>query len=82
MSGYQPEYTLEEELAILKFIIEKEAYHILRGTTIWIEMEEAQITNNRTWQSLKEHFRKQMSNRLFVTGHELDFDDVVKIDQG
>lgn len=64
MSGYRLPYSRQEEVDILKFIIENDAYYRLRGRAIWQEMEKAGVGKQRTHQSLKEHFRKFMANRL------------------
>lgn len=66
MSGYRKPYTKEEEEAILKFIVEKEGYTSLRGCHFWETMEAAKVTE-RTWQSMKEHFRKFMVANLNST---------------
>lgn len=57
-------YSRVEEIEILKYIIEHKAYHCLRGIAIWKKMEAACIGNYRTYQSMKEHFRKYMIHRL------------------
>ena len=52
-------YSRKEKEKILKFIISVKGYSRLRGNKFWQEM--AQKTKSpRPWQSLKEHFRKQI----------------------
>lgn len=63
MSGYRKPYTKEEELAILKYIVANKGYTLLRGREFWQNMEAATVTD-RTWQSMKEHFRKVMVGNL------------------
>lgn len=69
MSGYKRPYEIEEEYAILKFIVANKAYLALRGTDIWKKLEEDKITD-RTWQSMKEHFRMTMIDKLNSTNYK------------
>ncbi|KAB0796061.1 hypothetical protein PPYR_10122 [Photinus pyralis] len=63
MSGYRPRYTTDEEIQMLRFIIQSEGYWQLRGKSFWQRMER-EIMTGRTWQSLKEHFRKVVVHDL------------------
>lgn len=83
MSGYRPPYTRQEEVNILKYIIENDAYYRLRGRALWQEMEEAGVGKDRTHHSLKEHFRKAMAPRLNKKYYGvIDDKDLFKIKQG
>ncbi|GLH14769.1 Protein of unknown function [Gryllus bimaculatus] len=52
-------YTYDEELTIIEYISEKKVYKQVGGVAMWQCME-TEIKTNRTWQSLKEHFRKKI----------------------
>ncbi|KAJ9575973.1 hypothetical protein L9F63_007162, partial [Diploptera punctata] len=57
--GRRP-YGESERRKIIEFIIKKNAYNQLTGNIFWQMMEANQICPGRTWQSLKEHFRKKV----------------------
>lgn len=83
MSGYRPPYTLQEEEEILKFIIRNKCYLRLRGRAVWQEMEKEGVGNERTYQSLKEHFRMYMAKRLNSSHYVLiDANELMKIKRG
>lgn len=64
MSGYRLPYTTEEDELILKTIVETQGYYRLRGVEFWIDFENCGITK-RTWQSLKERFKKEIMPNIF-----------------
>lgn len=82
MAGYRFPYTHNEELDILKYIIDNEAYSRLRGNMLWQEMEAAGVGKQRTKQSLKEHFRKVIANRLSRVYYELSELELMRIRLG
>lgn len=54
-----------EQTEILKYIIHKKAYHRIKGRELWKEMEKDGICGGaRTWQSMKENFRKQIMPQI------------------
>ena len=54
---------------MVDFLVEKRAYSMLRGNTIWQQMEEmGTCGGRRTWQSMKEHFKKQLITRIHTFG--------------
>ncbi|XP_045120853.1 uncharacterized protein LOC123510107 isoform X2 [Portunus trituberculatus] len=57
-------YTHWEELKTLEYIKESCSYHKLKGVAFWKKMEAKNIVPERTWQSLKEHFRRQIMPKL------------------
>lgn len=63
MAGYRVAYTKKEEESMLLYIIDQKAYYFLRGVTFWKLMAQQEFTN-RTYQSLKEHFRKVIAVKL------------------
>ncbi|KAH7639794.1 hypothetical protein HUG17_3827 [Dermatophagoides farinae] len=46
-----------EDQEILNYIIQTGGYNEIKGRSLWIDMDNANICK-RTWQSMKEHFRK------------------------
>ncbi|KAK5637977.1 hypothetical protein RI129_012272 [Pyrocoelia pectoralis] len=81
MSGYKRPYTLKEEKEILKFIIAHSGFYQLRGRQFWVTMEES-FGKGRTWQSLKEHFRKHMFSKVSNPLYELEKEQIEKIIDG
>ena len=60
-------YTQREKEQILCYIVKKRAYNLLKGNEFWIRAA-ARLNLGRTWQSLKEHFRKQIYPALGSLG--------------
>lgn len=83
MAGYRPVYTHKEDVAIIQYIIQEKGYYNLRGNAFWKKMEEARVTQQRTYQSLKEHFRKKIINKLHKAYfREIDEEELQKIKRG
>ena len=62
-------YSKSEQKEIVQFLVEKRAYSLLRGNTIWQQMQEGGACGGRrTWQSMKEHFKKQLITRIHTFG--------------
>ena len=57
-------YTKEEDLVILKFIEANQLFKDMKGKKGWHDIEEKIILEGRTWQSMKERFRKVMMKRI------------------
>ena len=57
-------YCKNEQQEILDWIVENEAFKGLKGNEIWKKMEEENVGRGRSWQSLKEHFRKTLIGQL------------------
>merc|ERR1719319_881391 len=58
-------YSKKEQLEMLQFIFKRKAYKLLKGNVIWQRMEENYVCEGRrTWQSMKEHFRKQVMPKI------------------
>ena len=57
-------YSREEDLNILKFIAENKRFDDVRGNEVWQVMEERKVVKGRSWQSMKERFRKVISGRI------------------
>ena len=63
--GREP-YSDRERRSIIKDIIEQKAYNRLRGVEYWkdCEIKKRACKGERTWQSMKEHFRKKVCINL------------------
>merc|ERR1711874_792123 len=57
-------YTAEEDAMIVRYIVETDGYGDVGGNLYWQRMEEGQIVSGRSWQGLKERFRKSIVNRI------------------
>lgn len=53
-------YTRQEVESIIKYIVKKRGYDRLKGVAFWKEMESREVCPKRTWQSMKEHFRRKI----------------------
>ena len=51
-------YSKQEDLKIVNFIFENKRFADVKGNELWKLMEEREVVEGRTWQSLKERFRK------------------------
>ncbi|XP_066973721.1 serine-rich adhesin for platelets-like isoform X2 [Macrobrachium rosenbergii] len=60
------DYDHREKRAILNYIIDNKKYHEVKGRSMWIEMERAKVCPGRTWESMKEHFRKNIIHNLHI----------------
>ncbi|CAG2056371.1 unnamed protein product [Timema podura] len=52
-------YSRQEDVSILEYITQHQAYAHIGGVMLWRQMEE-NMGSTRTWQSLKEHFLKKV----------------------
>jgi len=57
-------YTIEEDKKILKYITDNNRYNDTGGRAMWEVMEERQICGTRTYQSMKERFRKRILKNI------------------
>ena len=57
-------YSLQEENAILDFIISSNRFSEVKGNTLWLMMESSNVVANRSAQSLKERFRRHIAPNL------------------
>ena len=57
-------YCKKEQQEIVNWIVEYSAYRLLKGNLVWQRMEEARIGRGRSWQSLKEHFKKVLIGQI------------------
>ena len=61
-------YTRKEEESILMDIVEYQAYNMLKGNQYWIDCERRAVAckGRRTWQSMKERFRKKVKLHFMI----------------
>ena len=57
-------YTKAEDLKVLNFIAENRRFEDVRGNEVWQVIEERRVLEGRSWQSMKERFRKVMLKRI------------------
>ena len=57
-------YSRSDDEAILKHILKNEDYSRVGGRQLWVEMEQLEVVGGRSWQSLKEHFRKVIMRNI------------------
>lgn len=58
-------YTRQDQQAILDFIRKEKRYSSVKGRQLWVQMEAAEVCGgHRSWQSMKEHFRKQIMPQI------------------
>ncbi|KAF7279989.1 uncharacterized protein LOC143201755 [Rhynchophorus ferrugineus] len=60
MSGYRPSYTISEDKRILRYILDGDYIPQVMGNSLWKQMENDNICPERTWQSLKNRFRRHI----------------------
>lgn len=78
MSGYRPVYTVEEDNTILKMIVDTEAFYCLTSKNFWVDLHNSGYFN-RTWQSLKERFEKQILPNIMSSDYTLSLMDKRRI---
>ena len=57
-------YTEAEDHKLLQFIIKQERYKSAGGVKVWKLMERRNVLPDRSWQSMKERYRKVLSRKL------------------
>ena len=57
-------YTRAEDLAILGFIADNKRFGDVGGVEMWKLMEEREVVVSRSWQSMKERFRKKILTNI------------------
>ena len=57
-------YTMAEEIKILNFIVTKRRFSEVNGNSLWQLMETKKVVENRSWQSMKERFRRHIGPNL------------------
>ena len=67
LRGFRPGakyYIEEEDRVIMEFIVNNGHEEVVGGNHVWKLMMERNFLEGRTWQSMKERFRKNILNRL------------------
>ena len=75
-------YCKKEQLEIVEWIVRYTAFKLLRGKLVWQRMEEVGVGRGRSWQSLKEHFRKVVINQIHTFGLTRKLMDQFKVGSG
>ena len=57
-------YSKDEDMKIIQFIIDNKRFDDVKGNELWKVLEERNVLKGRTWQSMKERFRKVIVNKL------------------
>ncbi|GAB6021545.1 Telomeric repeat-binding factor 2-interacting protein 1 [Chamberlinius hualienensis] len=57
-------YSYNEQMTMLKYICKNKLQSEIGGNQIWKRMEEKNLLRERSWQSMKEHFRKKVLPQL------------------
>ncbi|KAF2365159.1 Rap1 Myb domain [Trinorchestia longiramus] len=72
-------YSHEDRMAIVRFILDNHLSSEVNGRQMWEEMACAKVCHDkRSWQSLKEHFRKQIVHN-FLESMDIPFPDKLKL---
>ena len=67
--SYRIPYSKKQEQEIVNFLVKHSAYKMIKGNSIWQRMEETGVCKgDRTWQSMKEHFRKKIIHVIHSFG--------------
>lgn len=73
-------YSIAEDKKILGYILENKRFADTGGRAFWINLEESNVLNDRTWQSMKERFRKVLIKN--IENYNLSEDDVRRFKAG
>ena len=57
-------YSTEEDLRIIRFIVDNRRFLDVGGNELWKIMEERTVLEGRSWQSMKERFRKGIAPKI------------------
>ena len=63
-------YSKAEDVKIVQFIADNKRFQDTKGNELWKVMEERNVLEGRTWQSMKERFRKVIINKINQYGFE------------
>ena len=75
-------YCRKEQERIVQWIIENRGYNELRGNLLWKKMESDKVSRGRSYQSLKEHFRKVIITQIHTFKLSEDIVDNFKVGMG
>ena len=66
---FRTPYSKKQEQEIINVLVKLSAYKMVKGNSIWQRMEEQGVCKRaRTWQSMKEHFRKKIIHKIHSFG--------------
>jgi len=61
-------YCKKEQQEMVDWVVKYSAFKLLKGNLVWQRMEHAGVGRGRSWQSLKEHFRKGIIGQIHTFG--------------
>ena len=61
-------YSKKEQQGVVDWIVKYSAYKLLKGNIVWQRMEYLDVGRGRSWQSLKENFRKVVIAQIHTYG--------------
>ena len=73
-------FSLHDDQLVLDWIIKNQAFHLVHGNVIWKRMEQQNLVNKRTWESLKERFQTHIS--LHLNQYKLSRSNIWRIELG
>ena len=69
LKAYRRPYSRKEQQEVVGHLVAQRSWGLVKGNTVWQGMEEAGVCGGRrTWQSMKEHFRKQIMAKIHTFG--------------
>ena len=69
LKAYRRPYSRKEQQEVVGHLVARRSWGLVKGNTVWQGMEEAGVCGGRrTWQSMKEHFRKQIMAKIHTFG--------------
>ena len=75
-------YSKNEQTEITNWIVKNKAFKSLKGNEIWKRMEAENVGRGRSWQSLREHFRKTIIGQIHTFGLSEEIQDNFKVAMG
>ena len=69
IKDFKVAYSRKNQEEIVKYLVKFSAYKVVKGRAIWEKLEALKVCNGkRSWQSMKEHFRKKIIHQIHTFG--------------
>jgi len=69
IKDFKVAYSRKNQEEIVKYLVKFSAYKMVKGRAIWEKLEALKVCNGkRSWQSMKEHFRKKIIYQIHTFG--------------
>ena len=69
LKAYRRPYSRKEQQEVVGHLVAQRSWGLVKGNTVWQRMEEVGVCGGRrTWQSMKEHFRRQIMAKIHTFG--------------